>query len=412
MTFGWLDRRLWIGRYAGIDLYLHWSLLLIIGFVISQQAGESYTLIGLALLQLVGMFTCVTLHEYGHAMAARRYNIGTADITLLAIGGLARLQRMPRIPLQELIVAVAGPAVNVVIATAIVSGLYFYDPPVFTQLSQIIAGAIPGTDVDGLAAGQNAMVALFEMTLDPSPTGYLLVLLLVNLALVLFNFVPAFPMDGGRVLRSILAMIMDYRRATFVASRLGWVMAAGMVLVALSTNPPSWVMLGVAFFIVFAGGAEARHVQMTETVRGITAADAMIPMTEGLSINANVQQIADYWRARPYSRVPVVGVNNIAVGSLGLADFARFIASPAAEDPSITAGELVQRDDGDPGPIRSDEWLQDVLPTLSPGYRLLPVTNEAGSLIGLLDLDNAPSRRVLASTYQSDPKTESFDVLT
>ena len=191
---GW---SLHLGRWLGIDVYIHITFLLLLAFIGVNHgiAARSVDAALSSVLFFVGLFICVLLHEYGHALAARRYGVATRDITLLPIGGVARLERMPEKPSQEFVVALAGPAVNVVIA----SGLFL------------------GLQVGGwwqpLATLSTTSGNLFER------------LLVANVFLVLFNLLPAFPMDGGRVLRSLLAMRMEHGRATRIAARIGQGMA-------------------------------------------------------------------------------------------------------------------------------------------------------------------------------------------
>src|SRR5512147_789112 len=189
-SFGWSFH---LGRLLGIDVYIHFTFLLLLAFIgfshgFATRSAEAA--LG-GVLFFAGLFVCVLLHEYGHALAARRYGIGTRDITLLPIGGVARLERMPEKPSQEFVVALAGPAVNVVIAIGLFVGLKlggWWQP--LSSLS---------------TTGGN----LFER------------LLIANVFLVLFNLLPAFPMDGGRVLRALLAMKLNHTRATRIAARIG-----------------------------------------------------------------------------------------------------------------------------------------------------------------------------------------------
>lgn len=212
---GW---SLHLGRWLGIDVYLHFTFLLLLAFIGLGQGvvGRSLDAALGGVLFFGGLFFCVLLHEYGHALAARRYGIATRDITLLPIGGVARLERMPEKPSQEFVVALAGPAVNVVIAIGLFVGLKlggWWQP-----LSSLSA-----------SSGN-----IFER------------LLVANVFLVLFNLLPAFPMDGGRVLRALLAMKLNYTRATRIAARIGQGMAVLFGFAGLFGNP---MLLLIALFV-------------------------------------------------------------------------------------------------------------------------------------------------------------------
>ena len=226
-----LNHRWKLGTFAGIPLLVHWSFSLAIFLVAFSASDGGVPGVLYSVAQLLGVFFCVTLHEYGHAMAARSFGIATVDITLLPIGGVARLKKMPRIPWQELIVAVAGPAVNVVIAIL---------------LSLLLAGGMPAevwsalVDSTGRGMMDETLMRMMDLVNESSWLGYAVMMLVVNVVLVLFNMIPAFPMDGGRVFRSLLAMTMSYRRATWIASRIGLLIAVLMVTVALRSDPPLW----------------------------------------------------------------------------------------------------------------------------------------------------------------------------
>jgi len=182
-----------LGTFAGIDVFIHATFLLIIGWVGLSYWQQTGTLVGTleGILFTLLLFGCVVLHEYGHALTARRFGIKTRDITLYPIGGVARLERMPDKPIQELWVALAGPAVNVVIAVLLFGWL-------------IISGTLTSIASLGLTSGP-----------------FIERLMLVNITLVLFNLIPAFPMDGGRVLRALLALRLEYTRATQIAASIG-----------------------------------------------------------------------------------------------------------------------------------------------------------------------------------------------
>src|SRR5262249_38421374 len=199
-----------IGRIACIDIYVHVTFLLLLGYVgLPRYMAHRDPMEAVdGVLFIVVLFAIVVLHELGHALAARRYGIPTRDITLLPIGGVARLERMPEDPRQELVVALAGPAVNVALAAI----LY----PLLLALGQ--GPALP-QEVSRVGG------------------GFLRQLFWVNVSLAVFNLIPAFPMDGGRVLRALLALRMDYVRATQVAARIGQGLALLFGFLGLFGNP-------------------------------------------------------------------------------------------------------------------------------------------------------------------------------
>lgn len=223
-----------IGKVLDIDISVHWTFLLLIAWVaVAAPAGGA--LIQVALL--LSVFGCVFLHELGHAMAARQLGIRTSEIMLLPIGGVANLERMPRRPLHELFIAVAGPLVNVVIAAAIWSGLNTLDS-IYTA----------------------------EQLRGSAAVGWAYQLMRINIGLVLFNMLPAFPMDGGRVLRASLAHGMPYAQATQAAAGIGKVVALILGMIGFVTGAFTLVM--VAAFVAFAGTAEARMVARQDSGGG------------------------------------------------------------------------------------------------------------------------------------------------
>ncbi|WP_102108128.1 site-2 protease family protein [Oceaniglobus roseus] len=223
-----------IGRLFGSDIRIHGTFLLLLAFIGIGTWAQAGTVAALASLTVVlALFACVLAHEFGHALMARAYGIRTPDITLLPIGGLARLERMPRAPAAEIAVALAGPAVNLVIWTLLVPVL--------------------GVETDPYALA------------DPSG-AFLAQLAAINLALLLFNLLPAFPMDGGRVLRALLSLRMERVKATRIAAVLGQVMAAGFVVWALVTG--QLMLILIAAFIVMAARAETRAVAAEARPRG------------------------------------------------------------------------------------------------------------------------------------------------
>lgn len=213
-----------LGQVAGIDVYVHATFLLVfLGFPLSP----------LNVLLVLSVFGCVLLHELGHALMARRFGIATHDITLYPIGGVARLARMPRAPGAELLIALAGPAVNFVLAAALL-------PVVFLGAGESIGGSMPGV--------------------------FLGTLLSVNLILGLFNLIPAFPMDGGRVLRALLSGWLGRVEATVIAAGIGKGLAVCFAVAVLLTTQ-NLIHIALAAFIFLAARNEEAQVRSEERRR-------------------------------------------------------------------------------------------------------------------------------------------------
>ncbi len=371
-----LNRRLKLGTFWGIGLYVHWTFALLLGFVAFQTIEDGAVAVAFSLTIVLGVFFCVTLHEYGHALAARQFGIPTIDITLLPIGGVARLQRMPRIPWQELVVAVAGPAVNVVIASVLAIGLV-----VSGLFTEILATIDSQGDADG---------ALFGPV---SISQFVFYMMAVNATLVIFNMIPAFPMDGGRVLRSLMAMVMDYRKATVVASRIGLVCAGLMVLITLSSGSPNPILLMIAVFIGFAGMSEARQVNVIESVRGLRVMDVMVHSQVSLPIDMPLEEIARRWQSSGETAMPVLSPFGTVVGMIRLEDVCNAVANGQAS--SVTAGQLIDHESS-AGTVAMDDSLESVVQHIGNRGRQLAVVDHDGRLVGILDLNSMLPRGKLS----------------
>ncbi len=231
-----LGYKLGVGRYFGIPVFFHWtfglSLLLIAYVWTSEQLSLTEGLV--FTLFFMSIFLCIVLHEYGHALAARRFGIDTKDILLTPIGGVARLEGMPEEPKGELIIALAGPAVNLVIASLIFVA------------SKAIGITSLNPDVDDI------------MSLIGHPLGFMYCIFWMNIFLLGFNLIPAFPMDGGRVLRALLSYKLDRVKATFVAHLVGRAFAIGFIIFAAFNKLPG--IFGIGIFIYIMAGREYQYV--------------------------------------------------------------------------------------------------------------------------------------------------------
>lgn len=228
-----------LGKIAGIKVSIHWTFLILLAWIVyvNYQVGSTSQELLWSVIYVIAIFVCVVLHEYGHALTARKFNIGTRDITLYPIGGIASLESIPKKPKEELLVAIAGPAVNVVIAVVFLP---------FIDLSLIFESA-GFTQING--------------------SNFLTSVVSVNIWLVLFNMIPAFPMDGGRVFRALLALKLDRVKATRIAAGLGQILAIGFMLFGLYSNPFLFI---IGLFIYFSAQAEAKHAQTELVLEGNT----------------------------------------------------------------------------------------------------------------------------------------------
>lgn len=353
-----------LGRFAGIDVFVHATFLLLIGWVgyshwlERQNWGDVLT----GILFILALFLCVVLHEYGHALTARRYGIKTRDITLYPIGGVARLERMPDKPIEELWVALMGPAVNVVIAALL-----------FAYLSAT-GGLVPLTD------------------LTVSSGSFLARLMMVNVSLVLFNLIPAFPMDGGRVLRALLAMRMDYVRATQVAAVIGQGLALVFGFIGLFSNP---FLLFIALFVWIGASQESSVVQMKNSVSGIPVTRAMLTDFKTLSPRDSLSQVVALILAGSQHDFPVVDANGRVAGILDRDSFMRALTQHGQ---SAQVMDFIRRDLPE---VDSFEMIEMALMRLNEvGSKSLPVTHQ-GQLVGIITMENITEYLMIRSALRT-----------
>ncbi len=345
---GWSWR---VGKVAGIDVFVHFTFFILLAYIgISYYARErnlndAFYGIGFILT----LFGIVVLHELGHALAARRYGIQTRDITLLPIGGVAHLERMPERPEQELVVALAGPAVNVVLAAAIFGGLY-----VGNQIN---------SSQDLIRINQSFLGQMFW----------------VNVMLAVFNMLPAFPMDGGRVLRAFLAMNMDYARATRIAAGIGQAMALLLGFVGLFLNP---MLVFVALFVWMGAAQESGTVQIRSALAGLPIKQAMITDFRVLAPDDPLETAAEYVLSGFQQDFPVIDGDDRVVGILTRRNLIEGLAKLGGDRP---VAEIMTQDflTADPG-----EMLETAIIRLQDGlHRTIPILQH-GRLVGLLNSEN------------------------
>lgn len=356
-----------VGRFAGIDVYIHSTFFLLLAFIglANWLAARNLagTLEGLGFM--LALFGCVLLHEFGHALTARRYGIQTRDITLLPIGGVARLERMPEDPKQELWVALAGPAVNVVIAGVL-----------YVWLST-----------------QSLLEPITSLSI--SQGSFLERVMLVNVSLVVFNLLPAFPMDGGRVVRALLAMRMEYTRATQIAATLGQGMALIFGFIGLFSNP---FLLFIAFFVWIGATQEASLVQMKTALGGIPVSRAMVTNFETVPESATLGMAIDVLLRGAQEDFPVTRDGQL----VGVLERRGLVTGLAQQGREVMVASIMRRDFTT---VEAGGMLEAALVTMQTcGCETLPVMR-GGSLVGLLTKHNVGEFLAVQSALETASRT-------
>ncbi len=281
-----------IARVSGIDIKVHASFLLVVLYF-AAMFGSPHGLPGAAFgaAVVITLFACVVLHELGHSLVAQRLGVSVREIILLPIGGLARLGREPSTPLHELVIAIAGPLVNVVIAIALGGlALALYGP-------------------SGMFSRE-----FFDSALGPpSLTGLLSSLLWANVALAVFNMIPALPMDGGRVFRALLAMAVGKPKATRVAATVGQLLAAGLAVLGIYAG--NLILALIAAFVFLGASQERMSAQVTQAVRGLCAGEVCDPNAITLMPGDMIGTAVDHLLRSPQSHFAVVHGDHL-VGTL------------------------------------------------------------------------------------------------
>ena len=345
-----------LARIAGVDLRVHVTFVLILiwaayywSLVVDDGArGAVFGIFAILLL-----FVSVTLHEFGHAIQAKAYGIDVEDITLLPIGGVARLAEIPKDPKQEFRIAIAGPLVTVAIV--------------------IVLGIV------SLAVGRDSLSSPSTMIDDmrEGTAGALLdYLLFANIALVLFNLVPAFPLDGGRILRSLLAMRIPYARATQIASVVGQGFALLLGLFGFATA--NFFLILIAIFIWLGAGQESAMAQIKDVLSGALVSQVMSREPYTLTPTDTLQRPVSLTLTTSQSDFPVIDRDGYVAGLLTLDG----VLKGLQEDPNGIVGQYMRRD----FPVaRPDEKLSDVQERLgASGERTMAILDERGRLVGVL----------------------------
>src|SRR3970040_1943351 len=314
-----------LGKIAGIGLFIHWtlSLLIIFIFYINYKAGQNLTKILWSILFILCIFITVLMHELGHALTAKNFGIKTKDITLLPIGGLARLERLPEKPSEELMVAFAGPFVNIVLA--FITSLFI---------------TLANTSEEMVAQLENGVTA----------GNFFLNFYLVNIVLAIFNLIPAFPMDGGRVLRAILSYKLERHHATKIAARIGQVLALGFIFLGFFSNP---FLIFIGIFVFMGAQIESEYTETKYMLKEYKVRDVIMKQYPTSDYNETLETAVKLMLDGQNKHF-LVTENNIPMGTLNREQIIEALSKKEDET------ELSSIIDRDLIMLQADSLLEDV----------------------------------------------------
>jgi Zn-dependent protease/predicted transcriptional regulator len=342
-----------LGKIAGISLFIHWTFSLLILFIVyvNYKAGQNLTQIVWSVLFVLCIFLTVLLHELGHALTAKKYNIKTKDITLLPIGGLARLEQIPEKPSEELMVAFAGPLVN--IALALVTSMFISLPN------------SPEEMVIQLANGVNA-------------NNFFLNFYLVNIILAFFNLIPAFPMDGGRILRALLSFKLERHIATKIAARIGQLLAIGFVFLGFFSNP---FLIFIGIFVFIGAQVESEYTESKHTLKGYTVRNVLMKQYPTIDYNETLETAVKLM-LDSQNKYFLVTENNIPMGTLNRD---QIIEALSKKEEETALSDIIDRN---LIVLQADSFLEDVFELVYKNKSTLMLVMENNQLIGTLDTEN------------------------
>jgi Zn-dependent protease len=340
-----------IGTFAGIKVYVHATFIFLIAWFMLIEWGQSHSWYAVAgaVLFILALFTCIVAHEFGHALVARRFGVQTRDITLLPIGGVSSLERIPDNPAQEFWVAIAGPAVSIGIA--------------FLLLPLVV---VSGTNARLSPTGPWGNVPFVEQ------------LMLANVVLAIFNLLPAFPMDGGRIFRSLLAKRMDYARATRIAANVGQLVAVGFAMGGLFANP---FLLLIALFVWVGADQEAAFAKLKSVLSGIPVSSATVTDFNTISPSKTLQTPIELMLHGSQQDFPVMD-NGRLVGMLTRKEL---LSALSQKGPDTLVSDVMRKDYPT---VSSSEMLEAVSQKLLAADCQVLLVVDGGELRGLLTVEN------------------------
>jgi Zn-dependent protease/CBS domain-containing protein len=338
-----------VGQLGGTAIYLHVTFLVLLAWIGVARGLEkgSVTAAAEAVAFTTTLFACVVLHEFGHAFMARRFGIRTRDIVLFPIGGMGRLERIPEVPSQEFLIALAGPAVSVGIAAALFAALRLQGST--PQIEEFATQDVPFAER----------------------------LMFINAGLAAFNLLPAFPMDGGRVLRALLAMRLEYVRATELAARIGQAIAVAFAIVGAVINP---LLVIIALFVWMGAAGEAGLARIKQGLQGMTVETAMRTEFGALAPDDGPGRAAEMAIRHAQPDLPVL-LDGHVVGLLTRRDFMRWLSENGADR---AAADVMHRSFETVG---KSEPLDAMVGPLSQEPDKTVLVMDRGRLVGLLSLN-------------------------
>ena len=342
-----------LGKIAGIGLFVHWTFSLLILFIVytNYKAGQNSIQILWSVLFILCVFLTVFMHELGHALTAKKFGIKTKDITLLPIGGVAQLERLPEKPSEELMVAFAGPMVNIVLA--LITSLFI---------------SLPNTSEEMVAELENGVNA----------GNFFLNFYLVNIILAFFNLIPAFPMDGGRVLRALLSYKLERHQATKIAARIGQALAIGFVLLGFYSNP---FLIFIGIFVFMGAQIESEYTESKYMLKGYKVRDVLMKQYPTIDYNETLETAVKIMLDSQNKHF-LVTENDIPMGTLNREQIIAALAKKEGETTlsSIMDRELIL--------LQADDLLEDIFELVYKNKSTLMLVIDDNQLIGTLDTEN------------------------
>jgi len=346
-----MKNSLYLGKLAGIKMYVHWTFPLIIVWIVFVNLSKGFNAVQIlwSVAFVIAIFLCVVLHEMGHVLAARRYKIDTKNITLLPIGGVSNMEKIPSDPKEELVVTLAGPAVNVAIVIILFIFLSITNGPTdFSRISYV--------------NGDN----------------FLLSLAAVNLWLAIFNLIPAFPMDGGRILRALLSLFLNRSRATKIAAQIAQVIAFLFIIAGFFVNP---FLIFIGLFVIFGAMAETQQVQNQSVLENHTVEEVTMKKIPALNRNDTIDKAVELLLQGQAKNFLVMD-DGKPFGTLNRDGIIKSLQSNGKDMPVEVAT------DRNVGNIEATEPLEKALSLMQEQKYPLLVVTKNNQLYGITDMEN------------------------